>query len=255
MTARRAFTLMELLVVIGIIVILIAISVAVGAGVLSGGRNSQTTNTVRVMDTLLNSFMQDTGSIPSAIVADPRDRSKRMPIADARNMEVDSGSGMINSVGLMLLQTAGPGNVGDRLKGLDSRLVSRWTPYSGAAVTNSSAVPEMVTVFDAWGQPLRYVHPVFHGVLQNNNPYDPGNSPATGVDALAQGLLDDSGNAGRYTYRMIRRNNTSADGTQVADSDGGYCPGGMPYFYSAGKDGDPSTIDDNVYSAKPNFQN
>ena len=32
---------------------------------------------------------------------------------------------------------------------------------------------------------------------------------------------------------------------QTADSDGGVCPGGQPYFYSAGPDGDPSTVEDN----------
>ena len=33
----------------------------------------------------------------------------------------------------------------------------------------------------------------------------------------------------------------------VPDSDGGITSGNRPYFYSAGPDGNPATLDDNVY--------
>ncbi|MEK6703253.1 MAG: hypothetical protein AABZ53_13390, partial [Planctomycetota bacterium] len=40
----------------------------------------------------------------------------------------------------------------------------------------------------------------------------------------------------------------------IGDSDGGRCVGDSAYFYSGGLDKDPSTRDDNVYTARPTFE-
>jgi len=49
--------------------------------------------------------------------------------------------------------------------------------------------------------------------------------------------------------RLIKVDRDTPD--LVPDSDGGLTSGNRPYFYSAGPDGDPSTLEDNVYSNAP----
>lgn len=248
------FTLVELLIVIGVIVLLMAIAATVGASVLSGGKADSTRNVIRMLEGLLNDATQQTGSLPDPAVADPRDPTKLLPIADARNMDAPntSGSQMINSVGLFLRQTTG----GDpsKLKSLDSKFLKLFTPYDATNAARAEAVPEMNTVVDPWGNPVRFVHPNFSGTFYGPDALNP-SDPRTGVSVteLIRGTQ-----ASAYAFEIIRRNNQNtavpaATDADKADSDGGICPGGQPYFYSAGKDGDPSTTDDNVYTVEPKF--
>jgi type II secretory pathway pseudopilin PulG len=252
---RVGFTLVELLIVIGVIVLLMAIAATVGASVLSGGKADSTRNVMRRLEGLLNDATQQTGNLPDPAVADPRNATKLLPIADARNMDAPStgGSQMINSVGLFLRQSTG----GDasKLKSLDSKFLRPFTPYDTTNADRAEAVPEMNTVIDPWGNPVRYVHPNFSGTFYGPDALNP-SDPRTGVSVTE--LIRNGTSANAYAFAIIRRNNQNTaspatTGDDKADSDGGICPGGQPYFYSAGKDGDPSTTEDNVYTVEPKF--
>ena len=113
--------------------------------------------------------------------------------------------------------------------------------------------PLLPTPFDAWGNPIRYVHPTYQGGYGNFFDGD-------GIDLAQRGPnrsdLEDASRAissspvvpdnifwltgsGPPQRRGDRREPTPDGGTPTAA-----CPGGgtRPYFYSAGPDGDPSTI-------------
>ena len=61
---------------------------------------------------------------------------------------------------------------------------------------------------------------------------------------------------GEWSFSRIRRSDvrTGPSERQEADADGGRPVSGRPYFYSAGADGDPSTLDDNLYNVRPEFR-
>jgi prepilin-type N-terminal cleavage/methylation domain-containing protein len=255
---RGAFTLLELLIVIAIITLLAAISLAIGAKVLSGGRESLTTNVVRAMDNGLNSYITDGGDrVPDPIVEHPESTSASVlwqPIADARRGESYDDE-MVNSVGWFIYQMKDVSSVSSTISGLSSKIVKQYSPNVDAdgIPPEAEGQPLMTTAFDGWGRPLRYVHPTFDGVL----------STETSITSTADAGLDVAdlvtiGPSESFTFVKIRRNRVTkaeSDGTvKVADSDGGLCPNNRPYFYSAGADGDPSTTEDNVYIAEPQVQ-
>ena len=66
---RSAFTLVELLVVIGIIGVLVAIVIGVAASVAEGGRARATEGVLRALDQSLDIYVEQRGGIPSALYA------------------------------------------------------------------------------------------------------------------------------------------------------------------------------------------
>ncbi|MCB9844448.1 MAG: prepilin-type N-terminal cleavage/methylation domain-containing protein [Phycisphaeraceae bacterium] len=258
---QRAFTLIELLIVIAIIVILIGLAVAVGASVVGGGKKSQTQNTIRALDGLLNDYISSAGEIPPSWISDIHDdggsTKPAIPVADARNMSTadanadPAGFQIINSSGLLLRQLAQFSAADEVLKGLDAKIVRRAPEFVDPGESH-----EVPTPFDAWGGQIRYVHPAFHGKL-----YDPIDNPSNPRNAIrVTDLLGAPPGGHVWAFDTIRRNavKTGVGGAttkaeDLADSDGGVCPAQRPYFYSAGADGDPSTIEDNVYTTVPNF--
>jgi prepilin-type N-terminal cleavage/methylation domain-containing protein len=234
------FTMIELLVVVLIISVLIALGLAVGARVVEGGKASQTRDLLKVMDNALNSYLQATDrKAPPAAILDPRlpegaisGTIVYMPMADAQNRE----NGLrINSVGLFLAEARRVPDVEQILEGVDAKNY-RLFAYTDAAslVANPGAhEPELMTVIDAWGNPIRYVHPAFHGVLND------------WVDV--EDLIGPP-ETGAYFPQEIRRSPAGKD------ADGGMTTVGRGYFYSAGPDGDPSTVEDNIYTAEPKIQ-
>ncbi len=236
---RRGFTLIELLVVILIISVLIGLGLAVGARVVGGGKTAQTRDLIKVLDNVLNSYEQATDKMPPAAILDPRQEEGNptgtivyMPLADA---VADDGS-PINSVGLFLAEARKVAGVAELLEGVDAtryRLFA-YTPAAALDDMPGASEPELMTMLDAWGNPIRFVHPAFHGVRRMDEDV---------VDILGAAPSP----ATAYYPTEIRRN------PAAQDADGGLTSG-RPYFYSAGPDGDPSTIDDNVYTVQPQIQ-
>ncbi len=139
--ATRAFTLVELLIVIGVIGILISIVLTIGARVVQGGKVRLTEQTIRILDMTIEAMISDQGVLPSALVADPRDVEtgdipRLIPIADARDHGSSYQSGqpgqpplaghqMINSVGLLLLQAERVPSAATVSQGIDARMIKR----------------------------------------------------------------------------------------------------------------------------------
>jgi prepilin-type N-terminal cleavage/methylation domain-containing protein len=253
---RNAFTLIELLVVIGIISVLMAISLLIGSRVVSGGKARVTTDTIRVLDSAMSDYVNRVGRIPDSTVriktnANASSTVNLFPVFDAfdTNMEVQ-----INTVGLFIEQGQGTSGIATTIATLNPKFVRSFDPDGPGGPQ-----PELTTVFDGWDRPIRYVHPTFDGrwIQGTRGVGTPGN-PVDLADAAAspiknQNLWVD------LAIRMVRRNfltdddreNWTGPGEPIGDSDGGICPSPRPYFYSPGEDGDPSAIDDNVYTTKP----
>jgi prepilin-type N-terminal cleavage/methylation domain-containing protein len=251
---RHAFTLVELLVVIAIISILIAISLIVGERVVSGGKARATADTIRVLDSALADYVNRVGNIPDPTArvettANAGTTDNLYPVFDGRDLG-EGDEPVINSVGFFLYQAEGTSGISATIATINARFVRNFDP-DGAA----GPQPELTTVFDAWDRPIRYVHPFFDGAWtdgdraegQAGNPVDLSDEAMSPLKNLVPGELQ---------VTQVRRNfltdaDRQATAGLVGDSDGGMCPTPRPYFYSAGGDGDPSTLDDNVYSTKP----
>lgn len=241
---RLGFTLIELLVVILIIGVLVALGLAVGSRVVQGGKTTQTRDLVKALDNVLNSYTSTTDQLPPAFIADPRgaasgpsvgSRPTFFPLADG----VSGGDGeRINSVGLFLEQARSVAGISELLNGVDAQNLQdfAFTPASELSTDPGASEPLLNTMLDAWGQPMRFVHPRFHGVIRD------------AVDLSGNEWLGPAPDNGVYFPAEFRRD--PAEG----DADGGLTTNGQPYFYSVGPDGDPSTIDDNVYTTQPNIQ-
>ena len=276
MTPRsRAFTLIELLTVIVIISILLSIVLVIAGGVRSSAQTRLTTDVIRQVDVGVESFIAEAGDLPPPVVLadDPMpgtDALAAYPLADAIDA---SGSGFtINSIAYFIVAAEREG-LDSLFNGLPTGRIRLHDPD----IDGGGNQPELRTIFDAWDQPLRFVHPAFDGVVTDemirgdnaNAASLPGtdievvdfaqtnmNPGALGTNfALSLGDFPDSVrlpttggvDPTRTPILRIRRN-------AVTDSDGGLCVNGRPYIYSAGDDGDPATVEEsNVYTTTPRF--
>ncbi|MEM7623791.1 MAG: type II secretion system protein [Planctomycetota bacterium] len=315
----RAFTLIELLTVVAIVAVLIGVTVSVATGVREGGRVRLTTDTLRMTDVAIDTFIAETGGPPPSFVevADPTATAGTaappvvLPIADAADMTGITDASRegerrtINSIGLFV-QAAENAGLTSLFDGVPTQQFARidgddLKPRPDDTSSRNHQ-PELRTIVDAWGAPIRFVHPVFDGVItqefdagqkrqngrpgtsllvtsqnagENNQPYIVARTevPLSVKTAdQGEGASDQFGRYGvdpaRFPINRVRRNVISqADrdawvpaGTPVGDGDGGICQGGRPYVYSAGRDGDPSTVRardgekfDNIYTTEPRF--
>ncbi|MEO1009119.1 MAG: prepilin-type N-terminal cleavage/methylation domain-containing protein [Planctomycetota bacterium] len=240
--SRAAFTIIELLVVVLIISVLVAIGLAVGSGVVAGGKSTQTRDLIKTLDQTLGSYQQTLDrSVPSTIL-DPRypegaiaSNPVYLPLADAWDTDNERP---INSVGYFVHEARRAAGVSETLGALRTENFRdfAYTPATDLSEDPAMGEPAVPTVLDAWGNPLRLVLPRFHGLRldpeQLNDPDFLGPAP----------------DGGSYFPGEIRRDPVQGD------ADGGLCINGVPYFYSSGPDGNPGEVDDNVYAATPRFQ-
>ncbi len=285
--ARRAFTLVEMMVVIGVIVILVTITLGVANAVVEGGRKRATEGVLRAMDQTMDIYIDKRGEIPPALVAVPPNRLVGGGPLDGQTMYyplidgvVQVGNGTpflaIDSVGIYMFEAEQVPEIQSIVAGLDSRFVVRAQASAapergggGAGAGSTQPLVELTSVLDAWGNPIRIVHPRFDSIITGSGPFGSiGILPTTDASDGYFTASELPRLGGRYLpFRRIRRlapteaewrdfDQTTIDrnfANGVGDSDGGACPSPRPYFYSAGPDGDPSTIDDNVYTTRPRF--
>jgi type II secretory pathway pseudopilin PulG len=228
----RAFTLVELLVVIGIIILLLGVAFTVGRSVTNSGRMRQTEQTLRVLDTALSEYIHSQEKNPPAWVQDPGSPASPrsvVPVVDGVGRTAN-GDMAIDSVALFMLQCKGLPQIEAKFRDLDARLVRTVEMDFG------NGRESLTTVLDGWGRPVRYVHPAFGGSVH---------PPSQQQNFLNVATLITLQPGYQFAIPEIRRSGQ--------DSDGGAPQGNRPYFYSAGPDGDPSTVDDNVYVTRPRF--
>jgi prepilin-type N-terminal cleavage/methylation domain-containing protein len=242
----RAFSLIELLLVIGIIVILVAIAIGVGFRVTGSGKARNTEQILRVMDQALTEYIAKAGSNPKPYVLDPRAGNPTnnpwvFPIVDGQD---GAGATEINSVGLFILQCKDYPTAHDAFASLPPGALKDWNP--GAVSTSpGSGQPTLTTVFDGWGKAIRYVHPAFGGTTAGGIAQDVYNASGNGILKAPPSI---NGVQGRFVFAQVTR---SWDASGTGNSDGGIPPGNRGYFYSCGPDGLPQTIEDNVYTTVP----
>lgn len=262
----RGFTLIELLIVVGIIVLLIAMSVVVGTKVVEGGRARATQNVIRTLDESLGAWTLNADSpLPAELRfydGQPGASTEYVyPLVDGTlvggNIPVGFPTSPWPSVTFYTALAMQDTSVEASLKAIDSTFVdpSQAPPANVKTGNVDKWAISAVRVTDAWGRPIRIVHPAYHG--GHGEYWDPkaktlvAREPlrrvqfSSGRGALASGDF-------RRSYRPFKDDQTRKPG-DVGDADEGMCIGGTPYFYSAGADGDPGTREDNVYSTVPRF--
>lgn len=272
--ALTAFTLIEMLVVLGIIGVLAAISLLVAGHVTQNGRERLTTDLIKSLDTVAASYASQRGKVPATYVdaagnefplIDARGTSGNVaPPADSRTASTDLPEPSL-ALFTIVAGSTGSASIEDAFKGFDPKLVKRGPVVSSATgftvkraqsgTGNATVDADGWTVLDAWGQPIRFVHPTFQGGYgdyfqkQNTGVWAAG-APAR--PGLVRSLKQGNAPARDYAFRRSARP-FAADGTSTGDADEGLCTGTQPYFYSAGKDRDAGTISDNVYTNQPTF--
>lgn len=285
--ARPAFTLVEMLVVVGIVVILVTITLGVGRSVVEGGRKRATEGVLRALDQTLDIYIEQKGEIPPALVPVPPSRlvgggpiqgqTMYYPMIDGV-VQTANGAPLMahDSVGVYMIAAEQVPEIQSLITGIDQRFVQH--RLSGAEIVRSGGgnTPdasstrteiEMTSFIDAWGNPIRIVHPRFDGTFSSGQfgtlgimPTDDGSDGYFTRDELPMNrfmpirrirrLAPTREQWAQYSQATIDQEFVGRAG----DADGGVCPSPRPYFYSAGPDGDPATTEDNVYTVRPRFE-
>jgi prepilin-type N-terminal cleavage/methylation domain-containing protein len=262
-TLRRGFTIIELLVVVSIISVLAAIVLVAGNSVLASGKRNATQDVLRVLDTALEAYITSKDGLPPALVnvwitdaaANARDENAKrlVPLGDVRvgtqvapaDTSLDPTLHVVNSAGLFVQVASTVPNAKGHIDSVPQKFMAP-RPMLGTGSTST----QILTPLDSWNRPIRFVMPSFDGVIG-----------ATPISAAGAAVNLDSANfppkpnrTDIYAFASVRRNNYyTGSAPPFGDSDGGRAVGRRPYFYSAGPDGNPATIEDNIYFTQPTF--
>jgi type II secretory pathway pseudopilin PulG len=220
----------ELLVVIGIIAVLVGITFAVGRTVISGGKKQQTQDVLRALEAALQTYLDENDNPPPMVYSFDTTvpAPKYFLMIDGRAADQPKGP-MVNSVGLFLAEAERYPKVKQILDGLPSERIKVFD------IDGSGPQPPMRTVFDAWDNPIRFVHPDLDGKI-----YGDGSTTAQPVQPTDSTRLYTLPNGATFPIQRVRRNHTDdvtpAGQSPETDSDGGIATSNRPYFYSAGED-------------------
>ncbi len=271
-TRTAGFTLIELLIVVAIIGILTSIVLVAGARVRDVGRVRATEGVLRTLDQTLTNWMASRDTIPPSDYRD--ERGYLYPMIDARSMDAAARTSPDPTITTQdwefrrpaepstqiyaaLLQRDDPASakmldtVLDSFKHVDPVVTALDTAFG--AMRHLDEPVQAPVILDAWGQPIRFVHPKYHGGYGDT--YITGSS--TTYQALTRPLLRLSLVNRTFDYRRSAQpfDPLSAQSTSLyrGDADEGLCVNNRPYFYSGGLDLNPGTRGDNINSQRPNY--
>lgn len=226
----RGFSLVELLVVIAVLGILIALTMTLAGGVTSAGKSRAATDTIRVLDQSVEAWTTASGDkVPKSY--------EGFKIVDGTWTVNKPGDWpeLVPSLSLYIAAVSQEANARGAIESLDPGI------RNTEKFDTASLSTEIVKVRDPWGNEFRFVHPAYDGGWGDY--YDGSMVQTRGALSFPSPDMD--------AFTRVWR----PDDGLVGDADEGICPGGgtRAYFYSAGPDGDPGTIADNVYSERPEF--
>ncbi|MBL4591094.1 MAG: type II secretion system protein [Phycisphaerales bacterium] len=275
LNARNGFTLIELAIVIGILGLLVAITIGVGSSMINSGKEQATKGILESLDQTLSAYIDAKGENPPALVAVylddlPGSIKSRVDLSNfayypAFDGTTDGGKVYVNSVGLYLYTAQEVSAVQEIVQGINPKFIKQFAPAraqsGGGGIGGGASIAEqplLQTVFDAWGNPIRFVHPKFDGIIERTRRSLDDDGNQVRLDQPSNGFFVNPPTGSSFIIKQVRRNKMTKqeladDPRLVADSDGGLCPGARPYFYSAGPDGNPATTEDNVYTTIPTF--
>lgn len=246
--ACRAFTLIEVLVVIAIIGLLSAIALVVGSKVTGGGQDRLTADTIRMLDLALNGYLADrSGKFPSYL-EDTAPSPRKFPIIDGWAGAANAAQPIEPTIAMFVHLASEVSSVDSTIKGIETKQITRGDirrSSDNLVAREGAGNISGVFVNDAWGRQIRFVVPAFHG---GHGPFVTAAGNVNGTRPLRTVKLE-----GNLTADYSRSYRPAAGKAGYADE--GLCPGNHPYFYSAGEDGDPGTRADNIYTVRPTFPN
>lgn len=287
---RRAFTIIEMLVVLVIIGILAGIVITVAQRVTQGGKHAATRNVIEVAEHLVTEFISSTEApVPKVVYTNKTQMNTNgtddqlspdtyvFPMVDGRlqSRSFPPGPGNSNPIYdkdrdpaqptgalLMLALSTESTSVAREFKALDARFVQYRDVYAYGWLVNANGQPtgqavqrrlRLPVLVDAYGNALRYVHPEFQGGFGDFfNNAEPATRTARNLMKVV--VTKETGQPIISNWsRSYRPFGSNTPNNPVGDADEGLAVGASGYFYSPGNDGDPGTRGDNVYTKQPTF--
>jgi prepilin-type N-terminal cleavage/methylation domain-containing protein len=218
--SRKAFTLIELLIVILILAVLAGL-VIIGLGVLS--KPNQEKVTKQTLQNLRSTLDELRNKTNLANFYPQNDSNWHRPVAAPTGTLADKGKNpsswttdQVRVIGNTRVLMHKIRQVPTNKTALDDLPAERQFKFGGLPGRNEDVtIHDSPVLLDAWGVPIICV-------------------PAEGLSGVRQ--------AGQpYTITTVKRRASGEDATVLL-------PGARPFFVSAGPDGDFSTGDDNIYS-------
>ncbi|MDX2114357.1 MAG: prepilin-type N-terminal cleavage/methylation domain-containing protein [Planctomycetota bacterium] len=207
--ARRAFTLIEILVVAAVIVVLLAIVAGVGVAVLNRQQGTATSQVLSTLDRALDEYMQTAGNgaPPKYSRADYVEvPGPSVVLGDSKYFRDFGSAGTSYPIrpdaAVFVRQTIGAGRVQDIIQGIGERFL-RLTTTPGQGAVSGRDIDPTPSIVDLWAKEDWVA------------PFDPATS---------------SGDTNQSLIYYVHPNNLLAQELY------GRCVNGRPYFMSAGPD-------------------
>jgi prepilin-type N-terminal cleavage/methylation domain-containing protein len=239
MRVRRGFTVLELVVVIGVILILMAIALSVTSAVLAGNDRRTMETTFKLLEQAMESWQAQMGreisygrrAVPAG-GGGPPDYTGTTPNVSYDIYEVNATSPYI--ICILIEQLGISGSESSEILAKIPGTALRFVPMNGTTVIGQplpaswapNRMPANTTglvreIVDPWGQRISSCFP---------------GRPATKAELANTAIFTDVNDGSvRTTDEQLL----------------GVCRNRRPYFVSGGPDGDFATLDDNIFSYQP----
>lgn len=260
-TRRSAFTLLEALIVVTVIALLTAISLTVAVRAHSSGKARATENVLKALDVLITEYSATKGGKIPQYVTD--DNGISYPMVDGWAGLTDAADPPNKlpqpSLSIFLLEAQRIHLTSKMLQGVDSEFIKRGPiiAHGWGAGSATIGVFDGIQIFDGFGNPIRLVHPSFHGGYGTYYKEDGAAGDFTAEGTRANLIVRGPNGEDPIEFNRSCLPEPYRYGDRVipqGHSDEGRCVANRPYVYSAGIDGNPGTRMDNFYvGTKPQW--